>query len=72
MNNSIETMIQCQNNFNQSINKAEVEMSQLFNPMIDRNEKTLPNTFSTIHDSPSYIDKESWYLKNFNQNSISP
>jgi len=32
-------MIQCQNNFNQSINKAKVEMSQLLSPMIDRNEK---------------------------------
>ena len=56
-------MIQCQNNLNQSINKAKVEMSQLFNLMIDKNEKTLPNTFLIIPDSPNHIDEESWYLE---------
>ena len=45
LKNSIKAMIQFQNDFNQSINMAELEMSQLFNPMIDRNEKTLPNIF---------------------------
>ena len=47
-------------------------MSQLFNPMIDRNEETLPNTFSTIPDFSSHINEESWYLGHFNQESISP
>ena len=35
--------------------------------------KTLPNTFSTIPDFPSHIDRnqESWHLGDFNQDSIS-
>jgi len=47
-------------------------MSRLINIVNDRNEKTLPNTFSTILDFSSHIDKsqESWCLGNFNKNSI--
>ena len=39
-------------------------MSHLINTINDRNEKTLPNTFSTILDSPSHIDgnQESLYF----------
>jgi len=47
-------------------------VSHLVNTINDRNEETLPNTFSTIPDSPSYIDEESRYLKDFNQDSILP
>ena len=47
-------------------------MSHLVNTINDRNEKTLPNTFSTIPDSPNHIDEESWYLRDFNQDLISP
>ena len=41
---------------------------------MNRNEKTLPNIFSTIPDSPNHIDgsQESWYLGDYNQDSISP
>ena len=39
----------------------------------DKDEETLPNIFSTIHDCPSHIDmnKESWCLEDFNQDLIS-
>jgi len=49
-------------------------MSCLINIMKDRNEKILPNTFSTIPDYPSHIDRneESWCLGEFDQDSISP
>ena len=47
-------------------------MSHLVNTINDRNEKTLPNTFPTTPDSPNHIDKESWHLEDFNQDSISP
>jgi len=36
-------MIQSQNDFNQSINSAELEMSQLLSPIINSGEKALPN-----------------------------
>ena len=40
--------------------------------MKDRNEKTLPNTCSTIPDCPSHIDRnEYWCLGDFDQDSIS-
>ena len=32
----------------------------------------LPNTFLTIPDSPNHIEEESWYLGDFNQDSILP
>ena len=48
-------------------------MSHHINIVKDKNEKTLPNTYSTILDCPSYIDrnKESWRLGDFDQDSIS-
>ena len=47
-------------------------MSRLINIMKDRNEKTLPNTCSTIPDCPSHIDRneQSWCLEDFDQDSI--
>ena len=41
--------------------------------MKDKNEKTLPNTCSTIPNFLSHIDEnqELWCLRNFNQESIS-
>jgi len=53
------------------MNRAELD--QLCNPMIDRNEKTLPNTFLIIFDFPNYINKTegSWCLESYNQDSIS-
>jgi len=75
----MEAMIQSQNNCIQSqmdclksLNRLEVKVSHLVNTINDRNEKTLPNTFSIISNSPSHIDEESWYLGDFNQDSISP
>jgi len=47
-------------------------VSYLVNTINDRNKKTLSNIFSTIPDSPSHIHKESWYLGDLNQDSISP
>ena len=44
----------------------------MVNTINDRNEKTLPNTFLTIPNSLSHIDEESWYIGDFNQESISP
>ena len=41
----------------------------MVNTINDRNEE---NTFLTIPDSPNHIDEESWYLRDFNQDSISP
>ena len=66
-------MIQSQNDFKQSINMIEIEMSKLFNQLNDRNEKTLPNQLFTIPDFPNHIDKtqESWCLGSFNQDSFS-
>ena len=39
-----------------------------------RNKKTLPTQYLTIPDSSSHIEKnqESWYLEDFDKNSISP
>ena len=73
----MEFMIQSQNDCSQtdclkSLNSLEVKVSHLVNTINDRNEETLPNTFSTTPDSPSHIDEESWYLEDFNQDSISP
>ena len=75
----MEFMIQSQNDIIQSqmdrlqsINMLEVKVSHLVNTINDRNEETLPNTFSAIPNSPNYIDEESWYLGDFNQDSISP
>ena len=40
---SVEAMIQSQIDFTQSINRLEVQMSQLANKKNDRNKRTLPN-----------------------------
>ena len=39
-----------------------------------RNEETLPNQSLTIQDTSNHIDEnqESWYLEDFDQDSISP
>jgi len=50
----------------QSLNRLEVKVSNLIKTINDRNEETLPNTFSTTLNSPSHIDEESWYLGDFN------
>ena len=70
-------MIQSQNNCIQSqtdclksLNRLEAKVSHLVNTINDRNEETLPNTFSTIPDSTNHIDEESWYHRDFNQDSI--
>ena len=65
-------MFQSQTNCLKSLNRLEEKVSHLVNTINDRNEKTLPNIFLTIPDSPNHIDEESWYLENFNQDSISP
>ena len=48
-------------------------MDHLNNLLNARNEETLPNNFSTIHDCPSNIDrnKESLCLGDIDQDSIS-
>ena len=46
----------------ESLNRLEEKVSHLVNTINDRNEKTLPNIFSIITNSPSHIDEESWYL----------
>ena len=56
----MEDLIQSENNVTQSINRLEAKVSNLVNTINDKNEETLPNTFSTIPDSPS------WYRGDFN------
>jgi len=70
---SMKNLIQFENNFFQSVNRLEEQMSRLINIVKERNEKTLPNTCSTIIDCPSHIDRneESWCLGDFDQDSIS-
>jgi len=41
---SMKNLIQSENNFFQSINRLEAQMSHLINIMKERNEETLPNT----------------------------
>ena len=69
----MKNLIQFENYFFQSFNKLEPQMSHLINIVKDKNEETLPNTCSTIPNCPNQIDKneESWYLGDFNQESIS-
>ena len=54
---SMKNLIQSENNFFQSINRLEAQMSCYINIVKDRNEETLPNTYSTILDCPSHIDR---------------
>jgi len=70
---SIENLNLSENNFFQSINRLEAQISRYINIMKDRNEETLPNTCLAIPDCPSHIDRngESWCLGEFDQDSIS-
>ena len=52
---SMENLILSENNFFQSIDRLEVQTSRYINIVEDRNEKTLPNTSSTILDCSSHI-----------------
>jgi len=69
-NESMKKLIQAGNYVTQSINRLEAQMNRLIK---DRDEETLPNTFLTIRDCSSHIDKneESWCLEDFDQDSIS-
>jgi len=69
----MENLINFENNFTQSINRLEAQISHLVTHLMIGNKKTLPTQFLTILDSPSHIDRsqESWYLKNYNYDSIS-
>jgi len=55
----MESMIQSQKDYIQSqnnfFNTLEAQMSRLINKVNDRNEKTLPITFSAIPDYPSQL-----------------
>jgi len=70
---SMKNLILSEDNFFQSIDRLEVQMSHYINIVKDRNEKTLPNTCLTIPDCPSHFDRneESWYLRDFDQDLIS-
>ena len=57
-NKSLENLIQSENDFNQSINRLEAQMSHFVNTTNDKNEKTLPTQFLTIPDSLNHIDKK--------------
>ena len=65
----METMIQCQND---PLDMIEVSISRLEN--MRRNKETLPTQSLTIPDTSRHIDEnqESWYLEEFDQDSISP
>jgi len=65
---SIETMIQCQND---PLDMIEERLSKLENKC--RNKETLPTQSLNILDTSSHIEKnqESWYLEDFDQDSIS-
>ena len=69
---SMKNLIQSENNFFQSINRLEAQMSHLINRVKDRNEKTLPSPCLTIPNCPSHIDEnqKSWRLGDFDQDSI--
>ena len=73
LDESMKNLIQAENYFIQLINRLEAQMNHLTNIVKDRDEETLPNTFLTIRDCPTYIDRneESWCLKDFDQDSIS-
>jgi len=48
LDRSTKNLIQSENDFFQSVNRLEAQMSRLINIVNDKNEKTLPNIFSTI------------------------
>ena len=66
----MKNLIQARNYVTQSINRLQAQMNHLIE---DRDAETLPNTFSTIREFPSHIDRneESWCLEDFDQDSIS-
>ena len=65
----MESMIQFQND---PLDMIEARCSRLEN--MRRNKETLPTQSLTILDNSSHIDEnqESWYLEDFDQDSISP
>ena len=65
----MEFMIQFQND---PLDVIEARLSRLEN--MRRNKKTLPTQSLTIFDTSNHIDEnqESWYLEDFDQDSISP
>jgi len=74
LDRSMKNLTKSENDFLQSVNRLEAQMSHLINIVKDRNEETLPNTSSTISYCPSHIDRneESWCHGDFDQDSISP
>ena len=70
---SMKNLIQSENNFFQSINRVKAQMSRYISIVKDKNEKTLPNTYSTILNCPSHINRneEFWCLGDFDQDLIS-
>ena len=71
---SMKNLIQSENNFFHSINRLEAQMSHLINIVKDRNEASLLTQSLTVPTTSSHIDEnqESWYLKDFDQDLISP
>ena len=69
---NMKNLIQSGNDFTQAINRVEAQMSRLINILKDKNEKTLSNTYLTIPDCSSHLDRnqESWCLRDPNQDSI--
>ena len=65
-------MIQNQNDYIHYLDRLEAQLDHLKNIENVRIEETLSNTFLTIFDSPSPIDKtdKSWCLEDLDQNSI--
>ena len=57
LDRSMKNLIQSENNFFQSINRLEAQMSHLINIVKHRNEETLPNICSIIPDCLSHIDE---------------
>ena len=68
----MESIIQSEDFFTQSIDIIEVRISRLEN--MHRNEETLLTQSLTVLDTSSHINgnQESWYLEDYDQNSISP
>ena len=54
---SMKNLIQFENDFFQSINRLEAQMSRFINTVKDMNGKTLPITCSTIPNCLSHINK---------------
>ena len=52
---SMKNLIHSENNFNQSVNRLEAQMSHLLNIIIQKNEKILPNTCSIIPYCPAIL-----------------